>query len=269
MTVRGGKLYSLIADVCAFANTNGGTLFVGLSSDPRKPVEGISKPSQAIERLEQEISNRISPPLSTTVDAQSVGGKQVLRVLVPGGEDPPYAVDENKIYVRSEAETGLAVRDEIVALVLRGSGPPSQEPAAPEVAPADAPSEGVPAPEATTSYPRTGVEVVGVETRKGVKYYTMHDLRNGAVVKNVTHSSARRLWDYALNQYDRLPTDPAKAPSIQWHGDFGLMRHQKAGKFDRYDLVQRTSSGAYRFYFGVTDDGIHGEWKALVGADEE
>ena len=33
---------------------------------------------------------------------------------------PPYAVDDNKIYVRSEAETGLAVRDEIVGLVLRG-----------------------------------------------------------------------------------------------------------------------------------------------------
>jgi hypothetical protein len=28
ITVRGGKLYSIIADVCAFANTNGGTLYV-------------------------------------------------------------------------------------------------------------------------------------------------------------------------------------------------------------------------------------------------
>jgi hypothetical protein len=44
----------------------------------------------------------------------------VLRVLVKRGEDAPYAVDDNKIYVRDEAETGLAVRDEIVGLVLRG-----------------------------------------------------------------------------------------------------------------------------------------------------
>ena len=36
---------------------------------------------------------------------------------IPRGDDPPYAIDENKIYIRSEAETGLAVRDEIVQLV--------------------------------------------------------------------------------------------------------------------------------------------------------
>ena len=46
----------------------------------------------------------------------------VIRILVPRGDDPPYAVDDSKIYVRSEAETGLAVRDEIVGLVLRGRG---------------------------------------------------------------------------------------------------------------------------------------------------
>ncbi|HEX7975704.1 MAG TPA: hypothetical protein VF498_14935, partial [Anaerolineales bacterium] len=30
LTVRGGKRYAIIADVCAFANTNGGTLYIGL-----------------------------------------------------------------------------------------------------------------------------------------------------------------------------------------------------------------------------------------------
>ena len=29
ITVRGGKLYSIISDICAFANTNGGTLYIG------------------------------------------------------------------------------------------------------------------------------------------------------------------------------------------------------------------------------------------------
>jgi hypothetical protein len=32
--------------------------------------------------------------------------------------------------------------------------------------------------------------------------------------------------------------------------------------------VQQTPEG-YRFYFGVTDDGIHGPWKQLVGQEEE
>ena len=60
-------------------------------------------------------------------------------MLVPRGDDPPYAVDDNKIYVRDEAETGLAVRDEIVGLVLRGqrtASPtaPVQTPSLPEEA---------------------------------------------------------------------------------------------------------------------------------------
>jgi hypothetical protein len=62
MTVRGGKLYAVISDVCAFANTNGGTLYIGLTSEPKKPVVGVSSPEQAIQQLDKEISTRITPP---------------------------------------------------------------------------------------------------------------------------------------------------------------------------------------------------------------
>jgi len=44
MTKQGGKLYTIIADVCAFANTNGGTIYVGLNSDPKKMPVGIPDP---------------------------------------------------------------------------------------------------------------------------------------------------------------------------------------------------------------------------------
>jgi hypothetical protein len=36
----------------------------------------------------------------------------------------------------------------------------------------------------------------------------------------------------------------------------------------RCDLIQRTPKGM-RWYFGVSEDGIRGEWKKLVGAEEE
>jgi hypothetical protein len=55
---------------------------------------------------------------------------------------------------------------------------------------------------------------------------------------------------------------------VQWSGDLGLLRIQKQGAQVRYDLVQRTPQGL-RFYFGVTEDGIHGRWKMLVGSDDE
>jgi hypothetical protein len=206
------------------------------------------------------------------VDVRETAGKKVLRVLVPRGDDPPYAVDDNKIYVRFEAETGLAVRDEIVGLVLRGqreqqAQPPKQEapPAAPEETPVKAASPV--SASSTIQSPGTGVEVVSMEERDGNCYYTMRDLRNGMVVKNVTRSSARRLWHYAITEYDKLPQDPAQI-AVQWNGSMALLRHHKQGNSHRYDLLQRAGDG-YRFYFGVTDDGIRGGWKELVGAEDE
>jgi hypothetical protein len=271
MTVRGGKLYAVISDVCAFANTNGGTLYIGLNSEPKKPVVGISSPEQAIQQLDKEIRTRITPPIQCTIDVHETNGKKILRVLIPRGDDPPYAVDDNKVYVRDEADTGLAVRDEIVSLVLRSNiarmSPDVKVETEKGPTEAEMHQSVIVADRESESPPRTGVEVVRVEERDGISYYTMRDLRNGNEVKNVTRVSARRLWHYAITEYDQLPSDLSKA-KIQWQGNVGLLGTQRQGKNVRYNLAQKTNKG-YRLYFGVTEDGIHGRWKALVGGDEE
>lgn len=269
ITVRGGKLYDVLADVCAFANTNGGTLYLGTSEDAKKPPAGISEPDQTIHQIEKEINNRISPPLHCQMDVHEFRGRKLVRILVPRGEDSPYAVDDNKIYVRDEAETGLAVRDEIVSLVLRSR----QQPAGAEALAAPAVLEPTAAePEITRAEmeaefaPRTGVEVLAPEERQGKQYFTMRDLRNGNMVKNVTRASARKLWHYAITRYNEVVPNLESTP-INWQGDLGFVRQYKQGTTVRYDLIQRTQDG-YRFYFGVTDDGIHGGWKQLIGEDE-
>lgn len=269
LSIRGGRLYAVIADISAFANANGGTLFLGLNADPRKAIVGISNPDQASAQLEKEIGNRISPHLHCTIDAHETEGKMILRVLVPRGDDPPYVVDDYKIYVRTESETSQAVRDEIVSLVQRGESDSLKLAGKTEVLDAveDKKVPALPTEEKVELAPRTGVEVVSVEERDGGSFYTVRDLRNGNVVKNVTLKSARRLWHYALTQYARLPSNLDKA-EIQWQGDIGLLHQGKQGKRPNYDLIQRTPQG-YRYYFGVTDDGIHGPWKQLVGQDEE
>lgn len=269
-TIRGGKLYGVIADVCAFANTNGGTLFVGLSPDAKKPVVGVLDAEQVVAQLEKEIADKIMPPLQCTVDIHDTGGKKILRVLVPRGDDPPYVVDEFKVYVRDEADTELAVRDEIVSLVMRGK---PQQAARVTVQPAIAITEpDIPATSQESSLeveepPRTGVEVAGVVERDGGRFFTMLDLRNGNVVKNVTRSSARRLWHYAITEYSRLPAEPQQAVS-HWEGNLGLLKVRKQGRHTLYDLVQRLPDGL-RFYYGVTGDGIHGQWKRLVGVEDD
>jgi len=267
LSVRGGKLYAIISDICAFANTNGGTLYIGIGADPHKPPLGVSDPEQNIKILEKEISKRISPPLTCHLDIQESHGKKLIRVIIPRGDDPPYAVEDNKIFVRSEAETGLAVRDEIVGLVTRGK---SRQTSLPQDANSDAsivtPADIDSLPEKEDTSPRTGVEVASVEERQGTRYFTMRDLRNGSMVKNVTQRSARRLWHYAISRYLELEKefDPRTA---YWSGDNGLLKRYQQGKSPAFDLVQRLPDG-YRFFFGVTANGIHGLWKFVLEEED-
>ncbi|MBN1178585.1 MAG: putative DNA binding domain-containing protein [Anaerolineae bacterium] len=258
---RGGHLYAILCDICAFANTNGGTLYVGLSADLKEPPIGVGNPRQVIDAIQTEVSQRITPPLEVKADAQDSQGKRIVRVTVPRGEDPPYAIDDNKVYIRSESETGLAVRDEIVNLVLHSQAPESpvehvESPVQEEL------------PEQThgrVEPPRTGVEIVDTEERQGTLYHTMRDLRNGNVVKNVTRKSARKLWHYAITQVEDHPVDPKK---IEWVGDIAVARKREHAGQSRYDLVQM-DAGKARVYYGVTDDGIHSDWTELVGLEAE
>jgi hypothetical protein len=193
--------------------------------------------------------------LGVTVDVQQTQGVKVVRVVVPRGDDPPYAIDDSKIYVRSEAETGLAVRDEIVNLVRQAQvGPPIVVPEEDKV------------PTGRIEPPRTGVEIVETRERKGTLYHTMRDLRNGNVVQNVTRKSARRLWHYAISQAEEHPVDASRR--VEWRGDIGLLKRREHAGRSRYDLVQR-EEGKQRVYYGVTEDGIHGEWGRLVGLETD
>jgi len=262
MTRRGGRLYAIIADVVAFANTNGGTIYVGVSSNPKTPPTGIDNPKEAIATLRAEIERKITPPLEVTIDVQQTEGKKVVRLAVARGDDPPYAIDGSKIYVRQETETNLAVRDEIVQLVRRALQPalPQEEevPVEDEAAVEERPRIVEP--------PKTGVEIVETVERKGTLYHTMRDLRNGNEVRNVSRSSARRLWQYAITQKEQ---HPVQVDQVDWRGDMGLWKKKRRAGKVRYDLVQRDPEGQLRVYYGVTEEGLHGEWRQLLEEKEQ
>lgn len=121
-TKRGGYLDAIVCDVCAMANTNGGTIYIGVSADSSEKPAGISNTSALVTDLEQEIDNKITPALECKIDTIATQGKTVVRLTIPRGGDLPYVIGDNQIYIRDEGETALAVRDEIVRLVLRGRG---------------------------------------------------------------------------------------------------------------------------------------------------
>ena len=237
------------------ANTNGGTVFVGVKADPKVLPAGISRPEEAMATLRTEIQRKVTPPLDVEITGMTTHGRRVLQLSVPLGEQVPYAIDGTNIYLRQEAETHAAMRDEIVALVrrtLRREPPPSQEEVETEAV--DAASRGV-------EPPGTGVQIIETVERKGTQYHVMKDLRNGNVVHNVTRSSARKLWRYAITEHEN---NPVKENKVQWQGDLGMWKSSKRAGKVRYDLVQRTPNGQIQVYYGVTEDGIDGPWRAFL-----
>jgi len=253
-----GDLYNILCDICAFANGNGGTIFVGLSDDMKKPVTGLSQPGKAAATIRGEVEKKINPPLEVEIDELRTQGKKVLQISVPPGDDLPYVIDDNKIYVRDETDSNLAVRDEIVALVkqsLKQQGEPESQRAT------ESDVDVLPSLDVSPE-PKTGVEIVLIETRKGTNFYSLRDLRNGNIVHNVTKKSARKLWQYAITEHEN---EEVNAGKVDWQGDIGLWKkYKRGGGQTRYDLVQRDPDNTLHVYYGVTDDGIHGPWQQLL-----
>jgi len=112
--------------------------------------------------------------------------------------------------------------------------------------------------------PRNGVQVMAMEERDGIVYFTVRDLRNNTTVRNVTMKSARDLWHYAITQYAEAPGGPQ---DIDWQGDKAdraiLTRSQRGGKM-RYDVAMRDAENRVRVFYGVTDDGLNETWKSIV-----
>jgi predicted HTH transcriptional regulator len=75
-TKRGGRLYAILSDVCAFADTNGGTLYIGISANPKEQLPGVRNPSRVAKKIRKEIEHRITPPLDVTVDVQKTQEKR-------------------------------------------------------------------------------------------------------------------------------------------------------------------------------------------------
>lgn len=268
MAHRGGHLYAILCDICAFANTNGGTLFIGLSDNVQNPVAGIAKPQEAIDQIRNEVEKHITPPLEIAIDEHETQSKKVLQISVPVGDDPPYVIDDNKIYIRDESDSNLAVRDEIVALVKRSLKVKPEMVSTPMMvveAPIVEPPLELPAPNGASPEPKTGVEIIAMEVRRGKNYYSLRDLRNSNVVHNVTRQSARKLWQYALSEHETHTVDASK---IEWQGDIGVWKKYKRGGQTRFDLVQRDSASNVHVYYGVTEDGIHGPWLKLIDNGE-
>lgn len=322
----------VLRDIVALANANGGTIFIGASPFEKRPVAGIKDPEDATRQIERALAAQVSPNIEVSIDTLLTGTKQVLALRVPRGTEKPYALNPSAIYVRRDAESSLARRDEIVAMVrettlggsdassmmsgsvngtgrststvgeeLRGvssvvapaenatrgrrrgrrgrrsrgadgiglalgdqpgetrtEGPgdsQDMEPSRLDEFREDAPPDDI--------APTTGVEVLHCFEQDGIRYYSLHDLRDMQFIHNVTRSTDSRVWRAAIG--DREDRD-FKEADVRWKGDFGIWRAYKPrGDEQRFNLVYR-GDGEFRVFYGVSTDGLEAQWQTLVQA---
>jgi hypothetical protein len=134
--------------------------------------------------------------------------------------------------------------------------PPAEQPATLEPFPVlEEPAEEDPVA------PTTGVEVVASYERGGETYYTLRDLKANTYALHVPRTCDRRMWRSAIAQYEEQVLDEA---TVTWKGDYGLWRrYRPRGSERRYHLVYRGDTGL-RVFYGVSESGMHGPWRAFV-----
>ena len=113
----------ILHDVAAFANTEGGTIYVGATPDTRLPVHGVEHPEEDMRVIRAEIAQTIEPRIEPEFEIKQSGNRAVIVIRVPAGDDTPYVyTPTGQIYIRTEAGTDIAQRRTITELVLRSAG---------------------------------------------------------------------------------------------------------------------------------------------------
>ena len=118
---KGERLTSVVRDICAMANGEGGAIFIGSGDAKVKKIAGVGDADAVVNEL-ANLAGAFTPSITFSITVLEVDGKAVVRVGVQKGKQAPYALagDVPAFLVRTDAETRTASRDEIVALAHRG-----------------------------------------------------------------------------------------------------------------------------------------------------
>jgi len=106
------SMSKIACTIVAFANTNGGTLLIGVSDDKR--IVGIRE-EEEIYMLENAASAFCQPEVPMTLIVHEIQGKMLIEAQIPESQAKPHAArdEEGKywVYIRNEDKTLKASRE--------------------------------------------------------------------------------------------------------------------------------------------------------------
>jgi ATP-dependent DNA helicase RecG len=104
--------HRFLDSVIVFANTNGGTIIVGVSDYGE--IVGVEKNLEEIqETITNWISEKCDPRPSFTINQIEIDGKSVIVVDVTSGPSKPYQDLDRGFFVRKAASNRQARRSEV------------------------------------------------------------------------------------------------------------------------------------------------------------
>ncbi len=110
---KGYEKESVAMTVCAFANREGGVIFIGVSDDGK--IEGVKNASKLVYRISQDISGLIEPSLNPSVKIVEIDDREVIVVEVPVSPIKPVSV-RGRFYIRTGSSNRLMGIHEICDL---------------------------------------------------------------------------------------------------------------------------------------------------------
>lgn len=121
----------VVSDICkeviAFANTKGGTLYIGVSDDGT-PI-GVENADQVILQLNNKVRDSIKPDVTMFVryETQMIDDKQIIAVTVQKGTDRPYylaskGLKPSGVFVRSGTSSDPATDTAIRKMIKETDG---------------------------------------------------------------------------------------------------------------------------------------------------
>jgi len=102
----------LAEEIVAFANSEGGEIWLGVEDDRR--LAGLSR------SYEEDVMNigrtGVIPPINLSYQEYTFGEQRVARLIVPKGVDRPYYTSRNRYYIRVGSTKRIASREELIRL---------------------------------------------------------------------------------------------------------------------------------------------------------
>ena len=118
---------NLCKEIIAFANTKGGTIYIGY--DDESNLIGVKNAKKELDKISNMISDSIEPNMAFNVSMEIIEelGKEIIVIKVLKGTKRPYYL-KNKgmvsegVYIRLGATNRQANRDEIVKMMIEDNG---------------------------------------------------------------------------------------------------------------------------------------------------